>query len=67
MNQVDLTTKHTQKADELSLLDRVVLILEQGMLPKGSAPGRSKIVVKVVDIFDNDTMTIVEVAVGGKK
>lgn len=29
MNQVDLTTKHTQKADELSLLDRVVLILEQ--------------------------------------
>ena len=29
MNPVDLTTKHTQKADELSLLDRVVLILEQ--------------------------------------
>ena len=29
MNQVDLTTKHMQKADELSLLDRVVLILEQ--------------------------------------
>ena len=29
MNQVDLTAKHTQKADELSLLDRVVLILEQ--------------------------------------
>lgn len=29
MNQFDLTTKHTQKADEPSLLDRVVLILEQ--------------------------------------
>ncbi|MFZ4438170.1 MAG: PDDEXK nuclease domain-containing protein [Syntrophales bacterium] len=29
MNQVDLTTKPTQKADEPSLLDRVVLILEQ--------------------------------------
>ncbi len=29
MNPVDLTTKHTQKADEPSLLDRVVLILEQ--------------------------------------
>ena len=29
MNQVDLTTKPTQKADESSLLDRVVLILEQ--------------------------------------
>jgi len=29
MNQVDLTAKPTQKADEPSLLDRVVLILEQ--------------------------------------
>jgi hypothetical protein len=29
MNHEDLTTKHTQKADEPSLLDRVVLILEQ--------------------------------------
>ncbi|MFH1993176.1 MAG: site-specific DNA-methyltransferase, partial [Pseudomonadota bacterium] len=31
------------------------------------APGRRKLAVKVVDIFGNDTMTIVEVAVGGKK
>jgi DNA modification methylase len=31
------------------------------------APGRRKIAVKVVDIFGNDTMTIVEVSVGGKK
>jgi hypothetical protein len=31
------------------------------------APGRRKIAVKVVDIFGNDTMTIVEVNVGGKK
>ena len=31
------------------------------------APGRRKIAVKVVDIFGNDTMTIVEVSVGGRK
>jgi len=31
------------------------------------APGRRKIAVKVVDIFGNDTMTIVEVSVGTKK
>lgn len=30
------------------------------------SPGRRKIAVKVVDIFGNDTMTIVEVNVGGK-
>ena len=30
-------------------------------------PGRRKIAVKVVDIFGNDTMTIVEVNVGGKR
>lgn len=30
-------------------------------------PGRRKIAVKVVDIFGNDTMTIVAVTVGGKK
>ena len=30
-------------------------------------PGRPKVAVKVVDIFGNDTMTIVEVSVGGKK
>jgi len=31
------------------------------------APGPRKIAVKVVDIFGNDTMTIVEIQVGGKK
>lgn len=31
------------------------------------APGRHKVAIKVVDIFGNDTMTIVEVNVGGKK
>jgi DNA modification methylase len=31
------------------------------------ASGRRKLAVKVVDIFGNDTMTIVEVTVGGKK
>lgn len=30
------------------------------------APGRRKLAVKVVDIFGNDTMTIVEVTVGGR-
>ncbi|MBA2526577.1 MAG: site-specific DNA-methyltransferase [Pyrinomonadaceae bacterium] len=30
-------------------------------------PGRRKLAVKVVDIFGNDTMTIVEVTIGGKK
>ena len=30
-------------------------------------PGRRKLAVKVVDIFGNDMMTIVEVTVGGKK
>jgi hypothetical protein len=30
-------------------------------------PGRRKLAVKVVDIFGNDTMTIVEVSVGGEK
>jgi len=30
-------------------------------------PGRHKLAVKVVDIFGNDTMTILEVNVGGKK
>jgi hypothetical protein len=29
--------------------------------------GRRKLAVKVVDIFGNDTMTIVEVTVSGKK
>jgi len=31
------------------------------------APGRRKLAVKVVDIFGTDTMTIIEVSVGGKK
>jgi hypothetical protein len=30
-------------------------------------PGWRKIAVKVVDILGNDTMTIVDVSVGGKK
>jgi adenine-specific DNA-methyltransferase len=30
-------------------------------------PGRRKIAVKVVDIFGNDTVTIIEVTIGGKK
>ncbi|MDO9538086.1 MAG: site-specific DNA-methyltransferase [Thermoplasmata archaeon] len=34
---------------------------------KDCKPGRRKIAVKVVDIFGNDTMKIIEVTVGGKK
>jgi hypothetical protein len=30
-------------------------------------PGRRKLAVKVVDIFGNDTMTIIDVTVGGKE
>lgn len=30
-------------------------------------PGRRKLAIKVVDIFGNDTMKIVEVSLGGKK
>ena len=40
------------------------MIAAMGMPPTGSAPGRRKIAVKVVDIFGNDTMTIVDVSVG---
>ncbi|MEI7638263.1 MAG: hypothetical protein WCJ37_13225 [Syntrophus sp. (in: bacteria)] len=58
MNQVDLTTKHTQKADELFLLDRVVLILEQARANVVRA------VDNMVDIFCNDSMKIVDVSVG---
>ena len=38
--------------------------LELTSAAKEVPPGRRKIAVKVVDIFGNDTMTIVEVAVG---
>jgi hypothetical protein len=41
--------------------------LELTSVARECAPGRPKIAVKVVDIFGNDTMTIVEVTVGGKK
>lgn len=40
--------------------------LELTSVAKECVPGRLKIAVKVVDIFGNDTMTIVEVNVGGK-
>jgi DNA modification methylase len=41
--------------------------LEMVSVAQEVAPGRRKIAVKVVDIFGNDTMTIVEVLMGGKK
>lgn len=41
--------------------------LEMVSVAQEVAPGRRKVAVKVVDIFGNDTMTIVEVLVGGKK
>ena len=41
-------------------------LLELNSVAHECAPGRRKVAVKVVDIFGNDTMTIVEVNVGGK-
>ena len=41
--------------------------LELTSVAQECAPGRRKVAVKVVDIFGNDTMTIVEVNVGGKE
>jgi adenine-specific DNA-methyltransferase len=41
--------------------------LELKSVAKECMPGRRKIAVKVVDIFGNDTMTIVEVSLEGKK
>ena len=41
--------------------------LELTSVAQECVPGRRKVAVKVVDIFGNDTMTIVEVNVGGKK
>ena len=40
--------------------------LELTSVAQECAPGRRKVAVKVVDIFGNDTMTIVDVNVGGK-
>ncbi len=40
--------------------------LELTSVAHESVPGRRKVAVKVVDIFGNDTMTIVEVSAGGK-
>ena len=40
--------------------------LELTSVARECPPGRRKLAVKVVDIFGNDTMTIVEVTVGGK-
>ena len=41
--------------------------LEFKSIFRESRPGRRKISVKVVDIFGNDTMKIVEVTIGGQK
>ncbi len=41
--------------------------LELTSVARECPPGRRKLGVKVVDIFGNDTMTIVEVTVGGKR
>jgi hypothetical protein len=41
--------------------------LEFTSVYKECLPGRRKIAVKVVDIFGNDTMTIVEVTIGSGK
>lgn len=41
--------------------------LELKSVSQEVVPGRRKVAVKVVDIFGNDTMTIIEITVGGKK
>lgn len=41
--------------------------LELRSIAHDCSPGRRKVAVKVVDIFGNDTMTIVEVNIGGTK
>ncbi len=41
--------------------------LELKSVPYECTPGPRKVAVKVVDIFGNDTMTIIEVNIGGKK
>jgi DNA modification methylase len=41
--------------------------LELKSIYKECTPGRRKIAVKVVDIFGNDTMKIIEVTIGGKR
>ena len=41
--------------------------LELKSLSQECTPGRRKLAVKVVDIFGTDTMTIIEVTVGGKR
>ena len=41
--------------------------LELTSVARECPPGRRKLAVKVVDIFGNDTMTIIEVTVGGKR
>jgi len=40
--------------------------LEMTSVARECPPGRRKVAVKVVDIFGNDTMTIIDVSVGGK-
>ena len=42
-------------------------LLELTSVLQECTPGRRKVAVKVVDIFGNDTMTIIEVTVGAKK
>ena len=40
--------------------------IELKSVPYELSPGRSKIAIKVVDIFGNDTMKVIEVTIGGK-
>ena len=40
--------------------------IELKSVPYELTPGRRKIAVKVVDIFGNDTMKVIEVTIGGK-
>lgn len=50
-----------------SFRTKKVRSLELTSIVRECTPGSRKVAVKVVDIFGNDTMTIVEINVGGKK
>jgi hypothetical protein len=41
--------------------------IKKSLLKECSNPERRKIAVKVVDIFGNDTMKIIQVTIGGKR
>lgn len=60
------TGEHVFENEWQSFRTRLDRILELKSIFKECLPGRRKIAVKVVDIFGNDTMKIIDVNIGGK-